>query len=230
MTLKCCVQDRKLHLPAVTDCEEHNFSGAAWSHSSCHVGKACGRNHWYLFSLPREVSLEAERTFWLTRAQSTLVFPSRWSSSLCKPQPFSMCQFLWQYMISQQQSTQLCLNCETKAHKSSQHGQPAFTRAARQSKSCEVMFMILSSWGPELFWRCPWSSGTVLGYNWNRMQRNRGDTKVTERWVNTAVDCTEWPHRACSWLWFIMSREAATWAIIHLFDCTKVFLPQWVFC
>lgn len=177
-----------------------------------------------VFSHPREVLLEAKRIFWLIRAQSTLVFPSSWSSSLCKTQPFSMCQFLWQYVISQQQSRQLCLS-ETAAHKSSQHGQSTFTRAARQSKSCKGMFRILSSW--ELS-----SSAAALGLPglcWVITGVVCRGIEVTQRWINTAMDWTEWPNRASSWLWFIMSRKAVTWAIIHLFDCTMVFLPQWVF-
>lgn len=168
------------------------FSGAAWSHSLCHVGKACGGDHWYLFSLPREVLLEAGRICWLIRAQSTLVFPSSSSSSLCKHQPFSMCQFLWQYVISQQQPAQLCLSCETAAHKNSQHGQSVFTRAARQSKSCKGMFYDFIQLGAELFCCCPCTSWTVLGYNWNCVQRNGDDTKATQIWINTAMDCTEW--------------------------------------
>lgn len=83
--------------------------------------------------------------------------------------------------------------------------------------------------GAELFFCCPCTSRMVLGCKWNCMQRNRGNTKVTQSWINTATDCTEWPDRASSWLWFIMSREAVTWAIIHLFDCTVLFLPQWAF-
>lgn len=49
------------------------------------------------------------------------------------------------------------------------------------------------------------------------MQRNRGDPKETQSLINIAMDSTEWPDRASFWLWFIMSRKAVTWPIIHLF-------------
>lgn len=133
MTLKCCAQDRKLHLPAVTDYKEHNFQELPDLILHVMLEK-------------REILLEAKKICWLIRAQSTLVFPSSWSSFLCKHQPFSICQFWWQFIVSQQQHAQLRLSCETAAHKSSQHGQSNLARAARQSKSCKGMFGILSSW------------------------------------------------------------------------------------